>query len=209
MPRARPVDAPTLTSSTTPTTGPLKVLRPYRDRRKAIPGQTKFSPEAGEKIAQVVAAGNYVETAAAFVGVAKETLWAWLRAGRQYQTDPRYLRGTMKARGRELAAFVVSVEKAQAQSEVRDSSLIAKHGEKEWSALAWRLERRSPSRWGRKDYVRITVDRELENALAVLRSALPPEWYEVALAALASVADGGDEAGDDSLPPRRGSSPAR
>jgi hypothetical protein len=98
---------------------------------------TKLCPEVRDKIVQAIRAGNYIETAAAYAGIAKDTLYAWLRRGAA-GTEPEY------------SEFAAAVEQALASAETRDVALIGQAAEKEWQAAAWRLERKFPDRWGRK-----------------------------------------------------------
>lgn len=130
---------------------------------------TKLTPEIAQRIEQAVAAGNYLETAAAFAGISKQTLYKWLRKG-------------ARAKSGEHRAFVDAVEKALAQAEVRDVANIARAAsgydvvrtkerittdgkvermtetgrEFSWQASAWRLERKYPDRWGRRVDVAVT-----------------------------------------------------
>lgn len=100
---------------------------------------TKFTPEVTSKILTAIRAGNYVETAAAWAGVNKQTIYDWLRQGAAQEDGP-------------FREFSDAVGEALAHAEVADLSQIgeaAKRGD--WRASAWRLERRNPSRWGRQE----------------------------------------------------------
>ena len=154
------------------------------------------------KVAGFVAAGHYMETAAAFAGVAKHTYLKWLREGRRFQrTISELPEGeTITDPVREAyLAFVEKIEKAMATAEVRDLTVIDKVAQgglpmgsttrttrrvplisnitgepirdattgdilyreettevtteartlPQWTAAAWRLERRHPDRWSR------------------------------------------------------------
>ena len=104
---------------------------------------SKLDRETQQRICDAIAAGNYMETAALYAGVCKDTLYQWLKRGRSGKKgDKRY------------AEFARVVDEALARSEVRDVALIAKAAEQHWQAAAWRLERRYPARWGRRDQVR-------------------------------------------------------
>jgi hypothetical protein len=53
--------------------------------------------------------------------------------------------------------FMEAVEKAKAQSEVRDVTLIEKAAtDGSWQAAAWKLERKFPQKWGRVTRTEIT-----------------------------------------------------
>jgi transposase len=110
------------------------------DRSKA--GRpTKLTPALQEKIVMVIRGGNYIETAAAYAGISKQTLYNWLRRGARQKSG-------------QYREFALAVEQALAEAEMRDLALIeqaARDGK--WQAAAWRLERRFPKRWGRQDYL--------------------------------------------------------
>lgn len=101
-----------------------------------MPRPTKLTPKLQERIVGFVRAGAYVETAAAAAGISKETLYSWLRRGAADEVP--------------FAAFAEAVEEAQALAEMRDLALIGKAAETEWTAAAWRLERKFPDRYGRR-----------------------------------------------------------
>ncbi len=133
---------------------------------------TKLTPEVRDRIVQAIKAGNYMETAAAYAGISKDTLYTWLRRGAS-EADGAY------------AEFAAAVDQALASAETRDVALIGQAAEKEWQAAAWRLERKFPDRWGRryKHEVEATAGRgSLEGLLEQLgfirktrdEAALPP-----------------------------------
>lgn len=125
-------------------------------------------------------AGCYIETAAAYAGISKDTLYNWLKRGRR---EKRRLAKNPRARPYQSEAqfviFVDGVTRAMSESEVRDVSIIAQAAnggqryveEKiitdaqgnilskqtttkgippQWQAAAWRLERKYPKKWGRR-----------------------------------------------------------
>lgn len=105
----------------------------------------ELTDELIERITDVVRAGNYMETAAAYAGVSKSLLHRWLKEGRD--TPERYP---------QQKKLVEAVERAIAHAEVKDVTLVAKHAQVDWRAAAWRLERRTPGRWGRRETVEHT-----------------------------------------------------
>lgn len=104
---------------------------------------TKLSDEVEKDIIQAIEMGNYMETAAAYAGISKEVFYKWLRKGRE-QTKGR------------LHDFVHSIEKALAASEVHDVLNVSAAASVSWQAAAWRLERKFPDRWGRRDVIQHT-----------------------------------------------------
>ncbi len=113
----------------------------------------KITSEIQAKIVDAIKAGNYIETAAAYAGIHKSTLYDWLKRG---EREKQRVAGTKKKIAKKEEAFVIfsdAVEKALADAEVRDVMLIAKAAQVDWKAAAWRLERKFPDKWGRKDRV--------------------------------------------------------
>lgn len=97
--------------------------------------KTKLTRETHEKIIEAIRGGNYIETAAAFAGISKVTLYKWLRKG-------------ARSKGGPLRDFTRDVRAALAAAEVRDIALIGKAATTNWQAAAWRRERKNPERWG-------------------------------------------------------------
>ena len=101
-------------------------------------GPYKLTPLVQKRITDAITAGNYIETAAAYAGISKDTLFVWLRKG------ARTHRGV-------YFEFAKAVDKALADAEVRDVATIATAAAIHWQAAAWRLERKHPDRWARRD----------------------------------------------------------
>lgn len=113
---------------------------------------TKLTPEVQEKICSAIRAGNYIETASAYADVAKSTLYEWLKRGqREKDRIAKNPRARIRKEEAPYVEFSNAVEKALADAEVRDVMLIGKAAEENWQAAAWRLERKFPDRWGRRD----------------------------------------------------------
>jgi hypothetical protein len=118
-------------------------------------GENLCTPEMIENITHLIRAGNYRDVAAASVGISRSTLIEWLTRG---------------ARGEQpYATLAAAVEKADAMAEVRDVVMIGKAAELHWQAAAWRLERKNPKRWGRKDAMEITGDEQKPVAITVIK----------------------------------------
>ena len=105
---------------------------------------TKLTRELGDEIVAAIREGNYLETAAALVGVNVSTVRHWLRRGRRQQ-------------GGLHADFSAAVRKAEGYAEQQSLDRIRQAAERGvWVADAWYLERKFPARWGRWD--RVTHD---------------------------------------------------
>jgi hypothetical protein len=133
--------------------------------------RTKLDDAVAQKIGDLIRAGNYLDTASGAAGVHKSTLHRWLRIGRE-QTRGRYRK------------FVDAIEKAQAEAEARDVALIAKATSTDWRAAAWRLERRSPKKFGQR--VAVCVEEQLEGALDRLQAGLDAETFQKVLNIISS-----------------------
>ncbi len=96
-----------------------------------------LTPEVHDRIVEALRSGCYLETAAAYAGVPRATFYEWLRRGRAGDGD-RFVR------------LADAIEKALADAELRDLLTIARASESQWQASAWRLERRYPEKYGRR-----------------------------------------------------------
>ena len=113
---------------------------------------TKLTPELQDEIIKVIRSGNYIETACAYVGINKSTFYDWLKRGaREKDRIAKNPRAKVRKSEKPFVDFSNAIEKALAHAEIRDVAIIGKAAEENWQAAAWRLERKFPDRWGRKD----------------------------------------------------------
>ena len=113
---------------------------------------TKLTPELQENVLKVIRSGNYIETACAYVGINKSTFYDWLKRGaREKDRVAKNPRARVRKDEQPFVDFSNAVEKALAHAEIRDVAIIGKAAEENWQAAAWRLERKFPDRWGRKE----------------------------------------------------------
>jgi hypothetical protein len=138
-----------------------------------------------DAIVDLIRLGNYMETAALYVGVGVSTVKLWLRDGSRAldRLDSGAKRRDLSARQRHCGDFLAAVRAAQSEAEQRDVgrlAMLARGGipltrtTERWvtdddgqerlverttvttetlpnmAAIAWRLERRFPDRWARK-----------------------------------------------------------
>jgi hypothetical protein len=99
----------------------------------------KLTPERQEAICVAIRAGVRPEAAAVYSGVGARSYYRWMERGRAADSEPIY------------KAFVEAVELALAVWEVRDVALIGEAAKTDWRAAAWRLERRLPQVYGRRE----------------------------------------------------------
>lgn len=106
------------------------------------PGRpSKLTPEVEEKLISALSVGAFRADAAAFAGIGVSTLYSWLERGEADQEQ-----GVASP----FRALVAAVEAAEAKSDVDLLDLITQAAAKDWRAAAWRLERKSPTKWGNK-----------------------------------------------------------
>jgi hypothetical protein len=104
--------------------------------------KTKLNAELQARLVEVLAAGNYIEAACAYVGIHRDTFFEWLKRGE---------RDNVADREGGYSDFSDAVKKAQAQAEIDSVARVRKAGQDgNWQADAWYLERSHPDRWGRQ-----------------------------------------------------------
>ena len=135
---------------------------------------SKFTQETREKIITALRANAYIETAAAYAGIEKDTFYRWLKMGARAKSGP-------------YREFSDAIKQTMGEAEVRDLAVISKAAngydvvkvkrvigpkgdilseetvssrEFSWQAAAWRLERKYPQKWGRRDHIEVGGDTE-------------------------------------------------
>jgi transposase len=138
--------------------------------------KTSLTEEVRERILKYLKLGAYVETAAAAAGISRDAFYKWMRRG---------------AKGEQpYKDFADEVDQAMAESEVRDLSIILGAAQSNWTAAAWRLERRFPEKYGRHDRTKVEAKVEVTTDGAGL------------LQKLARLIDGGDAPKKRGRPPK-------
>ncbi len=99
----------------------------------------KLNDEMIDKIAGIIASGNYVKTACDIVGIAETTYYDWMQKG--------------KAGKKPYVKLSEAIKKAEAVAEAKRVQTILEASEEQWQAAAWYLERRYPDRWGKKERI--------------------------------------------------------
>ena len=85
--------------------------------------RTKLTPDTKEDVVKALRAGNSRRDSALYAGISKQTFYSWMKRGRE--GEPLY------------AEFLEAVEKAEAQSVVRNVAIIQRAAEETWKAAAW------------------------------------------------------------------------
>ncbi len=111
-----------------------KATRP----KKKVPNDgrpEKLNKEIQDMICSVLQRGGYIESAAAYAGISKKTLYNWLKKGHTQKTG-------------KYKNFLYAVRKSQADAEVALLDGIYAAGKKHWAAYQWILAHKFPQRWG-------------------------------------------------------------
>ncbi len=106
------------------------------------PGPRKLTKARTEAVCRNLRKGADKETAFRLAGIWPSTGFRWLAYGRAGE-------------GEEFRRFSEAVEKAEAEADIEDIEFIRK--DDSWQSKAWRLERRRPDRWGRKDKLDVSL----------------------------------------------------
>lgn len=102
----------------------------------------KLTPISQAKVVEAIANGNTRDVAAAYAGVNRATLFAWLAKGEAAESGL-------------YRDFLDAVKMAEARAVVEAVAIIRTAARTSWQAAAWWLERKYPDEWGRKDRVAI------------------------------------------------------
>jgi hypothetical protein len=116
---------------------------------------SKLTKQTHENIVSAIQRGAYIETAAAMAGINKTTFYGWIKKGKaindMLDQASENQKPAITTQDANLVNFYNSVQKAQAESEIRDIAVIDSAAQQgQWAAAAWKLERKHHSRWGRK-----------------------------------------------------------
>lgn len=116
---------------------------------------TKATPEVIEAFGKYMAAGLYVEEAAALVGITRMTVRRWLQWGEEALEEAGNDLDKVPEERRPYAEFCATVREKEAAAIARNVALIQEAAtsdrEGDWRAAAWFLEHRRPDSWGRRE----------------------------------------------------------
>src|SRR5437667_437109 len=96
--------------------------------------KTKLSPALQTRLLAAIAAGNYIHTACAAVGIDKSTYSRWVVKGEKGQEPYR--------------TFCDGLMRAAEEAQVKFVERIEQHSIGDWRAAAFLLERRNRKEWG-------------------------------------------------------------
>jgi hypothetical protein len=142
---------------------------------------TKLQPETKKRLLDAIATGAHLETACTSVGICYQTMREWIARGEG--RDPE------RPKAREFAEFAEEIQQALAKAELRLVELVSQSAFDDPRQANWILERRYPHHWSKASQIRLEVDRQLEETLALLQSRLSPSAFAEVLSALTSDSD--------------------
>jgi hypothetical protein len=138
---------------------------------------SRYSEELHQRIVEEVRAGRPKTIAFRLAGAYPDTVWDWVRLGRQRPDDyPHYVQ----------LGEDIDQAKAEAEAEALDRIKAAAQSDpKHWTAAAWYLERTNPAEFGRRERVEVEASAPLIQLNQVVLS--DPEVRDQARALLRHV----------------------
>lgn len=114
---------------------------------------TKLTPARQKDIEEAILAGNYFGAACEYAGIDERTGYNWMARGRDElarRENPRVKEGTAQwEKEEDFVQFFQTITRASARVEVRVVAKIQQAGDEDWRALAWFMEHRYPTKWGK------------------------------------------------------------
>lgn len=125
-----------------------------------------ITEELIEKIGNTIKVGNYVEVAAALHGVNRRNLYKWFKQGQNGKGLYGQLVHTVQHAISYSEARDVAIVDAEAQGRPaqydKGGKLLREAVPVNCKAAMWRLERKHPDRWGRREQVKLFDAEESE-----------------------------------------------
>jgi hypothetical protein len=121
----------------------------------ARPHKPRLTPEVHAHIVQSLRLGNYVEHAASTAGIARSTIYEWLRKGEAALAIQEAGEELDEMQQRYLD-FMMDVDRARSEAITTNLQMIQDAAPKNWQAAAWYLERTAPAFFGRHTRTEIT-----------------------------------------------------
>ena len=97
---------------------------------------SKLTPEVTKRAVEAIKLGSSYKDAAAWAGISQDTFTRWM------QNEADFADAIKNAEGAGRVGLLAKIEKA-----INDGA---------WQAAAWKLERRDPEHYGRKERVELT-----------------------------------------------------
>lgn len=150
---------------------------PGRERRTSVSNSVtlgKLTPAFIDMFCNMVSHGHYYTTVCKAMRVSDATFQSWMRIGK-HSPDGVYHEFYERVMQADAAAEGFAVEKWRA------------HFDRDSRAAKEFLARRYPERWSERKYIRLAVDREIEQMMKELQRRLPEEVFLLVVNELASL----------------------
>ena len=179
--------------------------RPGRTRK----GRTALTPDVQKRICDALLLGSDLESAAEYGGISYETYRQWMKRGEQGERPfAAFHAATKKAASEAVVRHLVQIEDAASSRTIPCKGVVQidgtcevcatpYHAERrcrqhfevpgQWTAAAWKLERRYPQHYGQRQHVEVETSITGENlvelmkepALAVVAAGVTDEQREL------------------------------
>jgi len=117
--------------------------------------QVRDGKTAQQLVCEQLSIGGYIEGAAAYANINKQTVYNWLKRGRKELAE-----GIES----DYVSFLDAVEIAIEMGAVIHENNVYDHSKSDWRASAWVLERKFSKRWGKKEVMRIEAETDPEKS---------------------------------------------
>lgn len=128
---------------------------------------SKLTPELIKKLTIQIKAGNYFDTACAYVGIDYSTFRKWMVKGEK-ATQGQYF------------DFFHAIKQAEAEAELRMVALWQKAIPDDWRSAKDFLACRYPDKWGKKETIKADITNRNTNMEIDLSSFSPEELRKLA-----------------------------
>jgi hypothetical protein len=132
---------------------------------------TELTPQVIEEVRRLLPTVLYLETVADYLCLDRTTVRKWFRRGSKEAKRLRNKRCKPRPSEALFLQFFLTYKKALAEGLIFDLGVIKKASDKQWTAAAWRAERRFPHLFGsdRREIL------EIKKQLARLEANRVPE----------------------------------
>lgn len=167
----------------------VDLLPSYQQHGVRIPDPPYPRPEGRQsiitqEIADILIAGAQAglqrDTIAEEAGITRDTLYRWLRLGRQGIQPYADLERAMTKRRTQIHTRIVS-------------AIVDKAASGDVAAADFYLSRTDPEHWGKKHLIEVTLKSEFDAFFRYLQTALEPAVYEAVLNAAVTYGSGGQD----------------
>lgn len=116
----------------------------------------KAKPKNFDAVLEALRRGNNRRAAAHVAGIAKSTLYDWLK-------EP---------------TLSDAIKKAESDAEAEMVEIVRRAAKKTWTAAAWWLERKNPRQWGKREQTDLNHKGGLKVETPDIESALLKVWKD-------------------------------